>query len=126
MLKIEIFLLVILHTVLQIKSQLFQVTSLSSYISNNFTLVTGVTYDLNFSMTSVSIVSGSTVGLKFSDRYFITSGNLLNCKATTNSGSSPATAPCSVTYYSGASVYEVIFTGIFPTTASYSYLRLTF
>ncbi len=105
MLKIELTFLLIMNTIFYIKSQLFQVTSLASSISNNYTLVNGVTYDLNFSMTSASIMAGSTIGLKFSDRYYITASNLLNCKATTNSAISPATIPCNVTYYSGASVY---------------------
>ncbi len=91
MLKIELTFLFIMNTIFYIKSQLFQVTSLASSISNNYTLVNGVTYDLNFSMTSASIMAGSTIGLKFSDRYYITASNLLNCKATTNSAISPAT-----------------------------------
>ena len=77
-------------------------------------------------MTNESIAAGSTVGLKFSERFFITNATLTGCKATTSSASNPATMPCSVIYYSGSQVYEVTMTGIFATTTTYSFLRLAF
>lgn len=63
---INITIAVLLCVVQRIETALFQVTSLSSSISSNFTLVDNVNYDLNFSLASESITAGSTVGIKFS------------------------------------------------------------
>lgn len=101
----QIFLAAILTIIHKTNSQLFQLTSLATSISSNFTLVAAVSYDLNFSMTSPTITAGSTVGLKFSERFNINSTNLANCRAAINSATSPVTAPCSVAFYSGASIY---------------------
>lgn len=124
--NINIIIVILACIVYEIKTALFQVTSLASSISSNFTLVDNVNYDLNFSLASESITAGSTIGIKFSDHYLITNPTLNNCKATTNSASAPVTVPCSVIYYSGSQIYEVTMTSIFTVSTTYTFLRLNF
>lgn len=123
---IHITIVVLACIVHRIQTALFQVTSLSSSISSNYTLVDNVNYDLNFSLASEAITAGSTVGIKFSEHYLITMSTLTNCMATTNSASAPVTVPCSVIYYSGSQIYEITMTNIFTVSTTYTFLRLNF
>lgn len=107
----------------------FQMTSLNISLSNIYTLVTNVAYDLNFSIPSQSIASNSTVNLAFSSRYAIASGPLNNCKASTSVSVAPTAigaSSCTVAYFSASQIYQITMSGIFPTTTTYSYLHLQF
>lgn len=108
------------------KAALFQATSLAASISNIYTLVDNVVYDLNFSLSSETITGGSTVGLKFSERFFINSSSLANCKASTSSTVAAASVPCSVLYFSGSQLYEITMTNVFPSTITCSFVRVSF
>lgn len=109
------------------QSQLIQITSTGASLSNNNTLVPSVTYDLNFSLSAEPINSAATLGILFSERFNINAGTLSNCRTSTSAALAPAPASsCTVTYYPGSKIYEVMMTGVFQTTGSYSFLRMSF
>lgn len=58
MLRIETT-IICLFSILNLTKCLFQATNLNAAVSNNYTLVDNVTYDLNFSLSSQSIAGGS-------------------------------------------------------------------
>ena len=106
---------------------LFTISSSTQSLTSSYTLEDGVSYDLNFTMPSASITSGSKTKLQFPSTYNINSSSLANCKASISNSVAPTTATCSVIANTGGSgIYEVFMEGMFPTTTTYSFLRLQF
>jgi hypothetical protein len=100
--------LTILCTVAKANSLTYSLTSYS-------TLVQLVTYNFNYTFTSVTISASATPIITFSLNYIITEGSLSNCQyILTTSATSWALAACSVTTNSSAN--NITFTGIYGTS----------
>ena len=81
------------------------ISSSSNTLSSYYTLDTGVSYNLKYSISGGSIQAGSYITLIFTNRFTITPSSLSNCKASTSNGAATSAITCSVIYNSGSSSY---------------------
>lgn len=86
-------------------------------ISNYNTLVSGVTYTINMTFSPISIPAGSTILMQFSTHYIINSSTVSACTFLI-SGSSYSSAVCSPNYNTNNALYEITFSGIYPSSVS--------
>lgn len=99
-------------------SQAALTSSLSSYLT-----LTPADYTLNLTFSSLSIPSGATPTIFFSNRYSITLATLTACSFLTSANTTYTPATCSVT--SNSSATTVIFSGVYSSAvASQSSLSL--
>ena len=95
------------------------ISTVTPTVSNNKTLVTGVTYNFKFTLTGDSITSGSTTVLMFSSNFYLTSAS--SCQATI--GTTLSSIGCTVT--STGSGYNLTFAAtLFPSTVTITSLEL--